>query len=227
MISFRRALDAGADGVEFDVQRTSDGELVVIHDALLDRTTDGSGAVLQTTSGDIARLDAGSWFGSEFAAERVPRLEEVFGLDAGVLELEFKAWGRALLDGVLGAVDRAGVFERVKFTGWDLGLLGTLRARRPSARIGLFTQRPQAWMTDAVFEQYVVGMAETSPATVVHVYAGALTERIVEQLHELGFEVHANDAADKDEMQHAVDVGVDSISANDVEAAVRVCRPAR
>lgn len=169
MGAFRQAIAAGADGIEFDVQRTSDGELVVIHDALLDRTTNGSGAVFQTTFDEIALLDAGGWFRQDFEGERVPRLAEVLALDAAVFELEFKGWGRALLDGVLVAVDHADVFDRVKFTGWDLGLLSTLRAQRSSARIGLFTQRPQPWMTDAVFEEYVVGMAETSPADVVHV----------------------------------------------------------
>ena len=82
MSAFRRAIEAGADAVELDVQATSDGQLVVIHDSTLDRTTDGTGAVFETDAATIAGADAGSWFSPDFAGERVPTLEEVLGLDA-------------------------------------------------------------------------------------------------------------------------------------------------
>lgn len=220
MAAFRAAIELGADGIEFDVQQTVDGHLVVIHDAMLDRTTNGTGPVFETTADAVAGLDAGGWFSDAFAGERVPRLDEVLALGDIEFELEFKDYGRTLLDSVLGAVDRAGVFSRVKFTGWNFPLLSILRSERPQARIGLFSTPRQPWMTASVYERYVLGMAETSPADVAHVYAGGITPRIVEGLHGLGLEAHANDAADSDEMKRAIDAGVDSLSANDVRAAV-------
>jgi len=51
MAAFRLAIELGADGLEFDVQRTSDGELVVMHDAILDRTTNGTGALKNSRCG--------------------------------------------------------------------------------------------------------------------------------------------------------------------------------
>ncbi|MFG0336221.1 MAG: glycerophosphodiester phosphodiesterase, partial [Maioricimonas sp. JB049] len=69
-------------GFEFDVQRTRDGHLVCIHDATVDRTTDGSGSVAQLTLEQIRRLDAGSWFDPAFAGEPVPTIEEVLALIA-------------------------------------------------------------------------------------------------------------------------------------------------
>lgn len=54
MAAFRAAIELGADGIEFDVHLTSDGQLVVIHDAMLDRTTSGSGPVFETTAEAIA-----------------------------------------------------------------------------------------------------------------------------------------------------------------------------
>ncbi|MFI1150719.1 glycerophosphodiester phosphodiesterase [Streptomyces sp. NPDC020817] len=78
------AMRLGFDWVENDVQRTKDGELVVIHDDTLARTTDAEQAfpdrapwrVKDFTAAEIATLDAGSWFGEEFAGERVPTLRE-------------------------------------------------------------------------------------------------------------------------------------------------------
>ncbi len=220
MASFRAAIELGVDGIEFDVQQTADGRLVVIHDAMLDRTTNGTGHVFETSAAAVGALDAGGWFSKAFAGARVPRLDDVLALHDVDFELEFKDYGRALLDSVLDAVDRAGVFSRVKFTGWNFPLLGILRSERPQARIGLFSTPRQPWMTASAYERYVLGMAETSPADVAHVYAGGITPRIVEGLHGLGLEAHANDAADSDEMKRAIDAGVDSLSANDVRAAV-------
>jgi len=222
MSAFVRALDLGADGFEFDVQLTSDGRAVVVHDAMLDRTTTGNGPVFEASFDEVRDLDAGSWFASEFDGERVPALNEVLSLPASVFELEIKTQGRAVLDAVLEAVDRAGVFERVKFTGWDHALLARLKAEHPQATIGLFAQRPQPWMNDALFERYILGTAETAGFDVAHVYAGVLTERIAKGLTELGYAVHANDAVGRDHITRAMDAGATSISLNDVALAVSI-----
>lgn len=214
--AFSRALELGADGFEFEVQMTKDGHAVVIHDAMLDRTTTGSGPVFDATLEEVRGFDAGAWFGTDFVNERVPLLDDVLELPASVFELEIKAWGRPVLDAVLAAVDRAGVFERVKFTGWNHPMLCHLKQLRPDATVGLFAQQPQSWMNEVVFERYVLGTAETAGFDVAHVYAGALTERITSGLQELGYAVHANDAVGRDEITRALDSGAKSISANEV-----------
>ena len=79
LAAFHKALEVGADGVELDVRLTRDGQVVVIHDRRLDRTTTGKGPVETCTLGELKSLDAGCWFGPQFQGERVPTLEEVFG----------------------------------------------------------------------------------------------------------------------------------------------------
>src|SRR5947208_1574738 len=74
---FELALALGVDGIETDVQKTKDGKLVLFHDSLLDRTTDGAGALQETTWQTLQQLDAGSWFDSAYAGERIPLLIEV------------------------------------------------------------------------------------------------------------------------------------------------------
>ncbi len=90
--SFREALNLPVDAIELDVRRTKDGVLIVIHDETVDRTTDGKGRVRDLTWSEIQKLDAGSWKGSEFAGERIPRLEEALELINGqkVVFLEIK-----------------------------------------------------------------------------------------------------------------------------------------
>ena len=67
MAAFELAARLGADGIEFDVQSTIDGELVVLHDMTLERTTTGHGAVHEARWSEMKDVDAGSWFSPEFA----------------------------------------------------------------------------------------------------------------------------------------------------------------
>lgn len=87
------AFDLGAGYVEIDVRASADGVLFVIHDATVDRTTDGHGRVADMTAAEIAALDAGSWFAPEFAGTRVPRLEQTLAHASGRggLYVEIKA----------------------------------------------------------------------------------------------------------------------------------------
>lgn len=79
MAAFKLAVEQQADGIELDVQMTADGRLVVIHDELLDRTTDGSGLVAQHTYEQLRGLDA-SWKFTAYRGEGIPLLEQVLEL---------------------------------------------------------------------------------------------------------------------------------------------------
>lgn len=88
LAAFRRAVEIGTDAVEMDVHLTADGHVVVLHDATLDRTTNGSGAVAERSLAEVRSVDAGSWFDAAFAGERIPTLHDVLDLlPQGVLAL--------------------------------------------------------------------------------------------------------------------------------------------
>lgn len=78
LAAFLLAEAQGADGIELDVMSCAGGDLVVIHDDAVDRTTDASGSVRNLPLTEIKRLDAGSWFDRAYKGEPVPTLEEVF-----------------------------------------------------------------------------------------------------------------------------------------------------
>jgi len=80
MAAFRIAIDQRADWLEMDVQQTKDGRLVVFHDLRMERTTNGHGALRDLTLEQVQALDAGAWYGPQFAGERVPTFEEVVAL---------------------------------------------------------------------------------------------------------------------------------------------------
>ncbi|MBC8061943.1 MAG: glycerophosphodiester phosphodiesterase [Clostridiaceae bacterium] len=93
MLSFKKALELGATGIETDVQMTSDGVLVLIHDEYVNRTTTGLGLVKDFNYTDLNNLDAGSWFNKNYTSEKVPTAEEliVFAKENNILlNLELK-----------------------------------------------------------------------------------------------------------------------------------------
>ena len=79
--AFQKALEMGVDGIELDVHLSADGDLVVIHDFTVDKTTRGSGRVETFTTAQLAALDAGSHFSPTFAGVGVPTLADVLDLN--------------------------------------------------------------------------------------------------------------------------------------------------
>ncbi len=104
LVAVRRAIELGADMVEIDVSLTRDGHVVVLHDETLDRTTDGEGLLSAATLEEVRKLDAGSWFSSEFAGEKVPTLAEVLDLVRGRILLNIEIKGEAVSDETEGGI---------------------------------------------------------------------------------------------------------------------------
>lgn len=123
LAAFSAALDAGAPALELDVHLTADERIVVIHDDLLERTTSGVGAVSTMTAEQIRRLDAGSWWGPQFAGLTVPFLEEVLELTRGRARLHVELKGERswwLAGRVVEMVRDFGAVDRTVVMSFDL-----------------------------------------------------------------------------------------------------------
>lgn len=135
LIAFECALAGGFSHIEMDLHISSDGEVVVMHDDDLDRTTDGAGPIGDRTLAELRALDAGSWFDPHFAGTRLPTLREVFSLlerydGRAYLELKTAPPGP-----VLSLVREAGLLERVFFWSFNRQFLVDLREMCPEAVI--------------------------------------------------------------------------------------------
>ncbi|GAA1907414.1 glycerophosphodiester phosphodiesterase family protein [Streptomyces sodiiphilus] len=133
--SFRRAERAGLDVLELDLHLSKDGALVVMHDAKVDRTTDGYGAVRDMTLAELRGLDAGG-------GERVPVLEEVIDSVSSPIQAEIKDRDAA---GVLaGLIQRRGLHDRITVISFHDEALRATRERLPALPVGLVTGRSTA-----------------------------------------------------------------------------------
>lgn len=130
--SFRRAERAGLDQVELDLHLSKDGALVVMHDATVDRTTDGSGQIRDLTLEEIRGLDAG-------LGERVPVFEEV--LDAVTRPIQAEIKDVAAARAVARVLRERGETERVSVLSFHDEALAEVRALLPEARTVLVASR--------------------------------------------------------------------------------------
>jgi len=138
LVAFRRAQELGAHMVELDVQLSRDGEVVVMHDWTLGRTTDGRGRVATRTLAELRLLDAGRWFDTDYAGEHVPTLREVLDAVSLPVNVELKARGDDGLEArAFDVVRAAGAEDRVVFSSFHPESLVRLRRRSASATIGV------------------------------------------------------------------------------------------
>lgn len=141
LAAFRRAVALGANFIETDLQLSRDARFVAIHDDSVDRTTNGKGRVHDLTLPELRRLDAGSWFGSEFASEQVPTLEEILEFSKKhdvVFYLELKpgaTWGGE--HALVGALRESGEIPRTVVISFNAPILEKLREIEPTLMTGL------------------------------------------------------------------------------------------
>ena len=137
--AFELALASDADFIETDLQLTSDGVPVLMHDFMLDRTTDGSGPVWNATWDQVSALDAGSWYDPAFAGTGVPRLADLLDLvspteKSVILELK-GSWNDEQLVPVVQEIRDHGLAQRVMIAGFDITSL------QAAERVGPEVQR--------------------------------------------------------------------------------------
>lgn len=156
LAAFRKAVALGVSFIETDLQLTRDTRLVAIHDDTVNRTTNGHGKVHDLNLEELRKLDAGSWFGSEFTGERIPTLEEILEFAKKhdvVFYLELKpggSWGGE--HALVGALRQSGEIARTVVISFDPGILGAVRKIEPTLMTGLLYEGQLADPLDKAME---------------------------------------------------------------------------
>lgn len=133
ILAFQKALELEVDQLEFDLHMTRDGELVLIHDHKVDRTTNGTGPVCDRTLAELKQLDAGSWKGEQFKGLRIPTFCEFMELIKDhptiTLDVELKDYPKdrgelayESCDKALSIIDQYGFADRVVINSWSAKL---------------------------------------------------------------------------------------------------------
>jgi len=226
-------LAAASLGVPFelDVTLSATGEVVVIHDDTLDRTTDGAGYVDETPWCALSGLDAGSWFGPSHAGEPLPELGEVlrhFGPQV-VVDIELKsprdpALRQPLAEAVCRLVAEAGLVDRVFVTSFDPYLLEGVRAESPDIRrgqlFGSFDGADLNRMEKFVLRNLLLNGKAVADLLVAE--ATILRRGNVQRWRRMGYRVLAWTVNDPQEMRRLVDIGVQGLITDRPDLALEV-----
>jgi glycerophosphoryl diester phosphodiesterase len=195
LAAIERGIVLGADFVEIDVRRTSDGVLVALHDSTIGRTTDGKGRVSGLSLHELRAFHAGN-------GERIPTVEEVLTTAAGRagVMLELKVAGIA--DLIVQAVEKAAFPNRVIYASFLHDELPRIQATPPDAVLmALFDRLPRAGVNHAV----------ACGAAYIGLRHNRISRRLVEAFHHENILVCVYTPNSREEIDRALSLGVDGV----------------
>jgi glycerophosphoryl diester phosphodiesterase len=205
--AFDLALQMGVRHIELDVDLTSDGHVVVMHDDTVDRTTNGSGPVTSHTLAMLRSLDAGASFGVQFAGERIPTFDEVLARYKGRLHIhtEIKGHAPSLSQQTVDLIRQHDMETQVTMTSFQGVRLEEIRAYAP--------ELATCWLVveanDAIIAQArAMGLTQLCPR------ADTMTPELVRRIHDAGFVARVWGVTTEALMQQVVATGADGMTVN-------------
>ena len=227
LAAFRRAIEDGAEGIEFDVRLSRDGVPVVIHDETLVRTGQTRAMVSELTAIELSKIDVGSWFrsrgsstaGYEFPNEKVPSLAETLGILAefpGLIFVELKCgYGDvdALTDAVCGVLKDSAALRRTIVKSFKLAAIPRVKMRLPEARTAaLFAPKVMNILRK---EKHLVRIAEEFGADELSIHRSLATRKLMESAGKSGLPVNIWTADNPRWVKKGMRLGLKSIITND------------
>ncbi len=202
--AFDLALRMGAVHLELDVRISADGHPVVIHDETLKRTTGGKGLVFENTLEDLKRLDAGSWFSTEFVDEKIPSFIEVLEKYAGPAHIhaELKGVNPELPLRVIQEIRKSRTEEDVTLISFETVNLDEIRNHAPDIKLGLLSEN----ITDEIILK-----AENMNINALYPNAQKISHKTLKELQRKGFAVRAWGVKSMSVMLKMVSAGADGI----------------
>ncbi|RLI24029.1 glycerophosphoryl diester phosphodiesterase [Candidatus Bathyarchaeota archaeon] len=196
--SIRKAIELRVDQVEVDVHLTRDGEIVVIHDERVDRTTNGRGYVRDFTFKELRKLDAGK-------GERIPTLREVLNLTVGRVVLQIELKGEGTVEPVVRLIEEMGAENWVTITSFHPEMLKKTRELDPMLSTGLLIFKPE---NDPCRKALEVG------ANALHINFKHVDKKLVEAAHQRRLRVCVWNPDMEEDMIRMIELGVDVIGSS-------------
>lgn len=214
MAAVQVALDLGVDMIEIDVHRTSDGELVVIHDVTVDRTTDGEGFVSRLTLAEVRELDAGSWFGRSFSNERIPTLREVLEATKDKVTLLIELKGPRTEVRTVELVRELGMSNQVVVQSFDFQQIQKAKEKAPEIPTVFLVDKPNHSSEPARAAEWMANIAEYVGASGIGIRHSWWTPELSDIAAARNLDVFVWTVDRKTDMKKSIKDGVQGIITN-------------
>lgn len=221
LAAFKQALELNTDGIELDVSLTADGHIVVIHDSLINRTTNGTGMVKDLKLEELKQLDAGSWFDPKFKGQTIPTLNEVLDLVGKKLfiNIELKNLNAPfdrLSQKTARIVKNHGLAHRVLFSSFNPWALIEARRYLPQVPRGLLLP------PGGLGKVFKIAFGWWVDYQSLHPHYPAVTPQLIRQAKNKGVKVLAYTVNQAEDIERLVKLGVDGIITDDPGLAMDV-----
>lgn len=203
--AFERALAMGADMIETDVQLTRDDELVLIHDTTVTRTSNANGPVGDYSLDELRALDIGSWYGQEFAGERILTLSELVAEFLPRIPFVLEIKDPRATRGLVETIDAAGLRDRVHVTSFFWPALLDAHALDAALTLGFLSR---AFDPDIIRRCISRGFAQICP------HVERVTADLVSESHAAGLVVRAHGISERGQIDRLYATGVDGATVN-------------
>jgi glycerophosphoryl diester phosphodiesterase len=216
--AFRKAIELHANAVECDIHQTKDGHLVLLHDDRVNRTTNGSGSVAKLSLEEIRALDAGSWFNTDYAAERIPTLEDLILLDSTVLLILEPKHGSDVYPGIeariVEAVRKHNAEGRTILKSFDTDVLGTFAMLAPEIpRLYVFVGH-LSWLSVTIDRGISFGDVLDLDVQWLQVWRPFASRSFIEKAHASGKKVVVWGVHEKEDIEEAIRIGADGLESD-------------
>jgi glycerophosphoryl diester phosphodiesterase len=213
LAAFRLAVEQRADFIEFDVQESADGEVIVVHDSDLMKVGGSPLKVWEATAAQLRAVDIGSRTAPQFSSERVPTLAETLAVSKGgsrvIVELKSYGHDQRLEERVVEIVEAAGMVDDSVFMSLDHDMVRKIKQLRPSWRAGVLVAK-------------AIGDLTSLGADFLAVESRVATRAFVRQAHRAGQDVYVWTVNDPAWMLRAMSNGVDGLITDKPDLARRV-----
>ena len=225
LAAFQAAVAAGAQMMELDVMLSRDRKPVVIHDTTLERTTNGHGAVNDFTLADLKKLDAGSWFDTAYAGQRLPELSEVLDLVGGQtnvnIEIKAQTYGHrhppdAIEKQVVAMVKKKNLQDSVLISSFEIDVLVQIASMPDPPAIALISSTPAS--------RRIVELCTHLKVFSWHPDYKIVTPRQVNRMHAAGLKVFPYNVNVFENYVQMMDMQVDGVITDDPVAAAQWSR---
>lgn len=206
--AIEKAIEGGADYVEIDVRLTADGEVVLMHDASTERTTDQALTVTECTYEELLTLDAGAWFSEEYAGTEIPSLEEVMEI----------CENRIMMNIELKPADFSGELEQTvarMITEKHMEDQCIVTSFRQSSLLAVKEYNPDI-TTGYIYSFGYSNSINYEAMDILSIDARYLSSAVVTGAHEKGISVYAWTVNSKGEMRRMMAIGVDNIITDNI-----------
>lgn len=210
--SFRKAIELGADYIEFDVHESKDGVLVIMHDPSTLRTTGYPGLISHMTLDKLKELDCGN-------GETLPTLEELIELAKGKINFQCEIKADGIAKKVVKIFREENLIESTIVSSFDHDELKKIQKIEPKLKLAALEPSGVGWIKDWFKKKEIIDNAISNNFYAIHPLYKLVNKEFIEYAHEKNLKVNSWTVDSKNAMKKLIKYGIDGIITNDIKRA--------